>query len=118
MFPVNKNYNFMKKLSLKNGWAYVTFLELMIKNQLPIRVILTSKAHVPIYNSLMTIEKFDYTQNKTGDLEYKIELKEFYEKFLTFIDRDIEVIKYIRTHNIKQLAKSQLKKYGLIPENL
>jgi hypothetical protein len=90
----------------------------MKKYRLPIRVIITTKHKVPVYNSLMEIEKFIYGEDKGGDVAYSIELKEFYEKFLTFIDRDIEVAKYVKNYNKKQWAKKQLEKFGLLKTTL
>jgi hypothetical protein len=49
---------------------------------------------------------------------YSIELVEFYEKFITFIDRDIEVAKYVKNYNKKQWAKKQLEKFGLLKTTL
>jgi hypothetical protein len=111
---VNKDYNFVKNGAMKNGWAYVTFIESMKKYKLPIRVIITTKHKVPVLNSLMAIDKFTYGGDKSGDVAYSIELKEFYEKFITFIDRDIEVAKYVKNYNKKQWAKKQLEKFGLL----
>ncbi len=113
-FPVNKNYPFTSKGALSNGWAYVAFLELMKKYHLPIRVICTTKSKIPILNSLMTISSFDYSLDNSGDINYSITFKEFYEKFYKFLERDKEVLKYIKNINWQSEAQSALKKFGLM----
>ncbi len=113
-FPVNKNYSFVPFGALSNGWLYVAFLELMKKYRLPIRVIFTTQAKIPILNTLATIDEFKYAVDKTGDINYEIKLKEYYEKFYEFLPRDKEVFKYIRRINIKNEATKMMKKFGLI----
>lgn len=115
-FPVNKNYNFVPYTANQNGWAYVAFFELMKKYNLPIRIIITTKNKVPILNTLAGIKTLTYSCDKAGDINYTLNLTEFYEKFYQFIPRDKEVFKYVRELNIKQFAKDNLQKFGLLPK--
>lgn len=85
--PVNKSYNFVKKGSLANGWLYITFLELMKKYKLPVRIIVTSDKKAPILNMLMSIDDFSYNVDKTGDINYSISLTEFPYTLMEFLSR-------------------------------
>ena len=113
-FPVNKNYSFAKKGSLSNGWEYVTFIELMRRLKLPIRIIGTTSKKIPLFNLLTTIDEFNFSVDKVGDINYTISLTEFPEDFFDFINRDVRVYKYIKKY-LKQKDKvNSLKEKGLI----
>ena len=114
-FPVNKNYNFVKRGSLKNGYLYVAFFELMNKYKLPVRIITTTDKKLPLINMLASIDTFQYKVDKTGDINYSIALTEFPETFIEFLNREKEILKYIKNINIQGQTKTALKKYGLIP---
>ena len=113
-FPVNKNYVFIKKGSKANGYLYVSFLELMKKYKLPIRVIYTTNKKIPLLNMLASIDAFSFKIDKVGDIQYSISLTEFPEKITEFICREKEILKYIKNLNIKSEAKNLLQKYGLL----
>lgn len=113
-FPVNKNYAFVKKGSKANGYIYVSFIELMKKYKLPIRVICTTEKKVPFINMLASIDTFNYKIDKTGDIVYQIALTEFPEKFIEFVNREKEVWKYIKNLDVKSTAKNLLQKHGLL----
>lgn len=87
ILPVNKSYNFIKRGSLANGWIYVTFLELIKKYKLPVRIIVTTNAKAPVLNMLASIDNFSYNVDKTGDINYSISLTEFPYTLMEFLSR-------------------------------
>ena len=113
-FPVNKNYSFVKKGSLANGYLYVTFIELMKRYKLPVRLIMTTNNKIPFLNLLMTIDSFSTKIDKVGDIYYSISLTEFPETFSEFISREKAILKYIKNLDIKSKAKEKLQSYGLL----
>lgn len=114
-FPVDKNYAFIKKGSKANGHLYVAFIELMKRYKLPIRVICTSEKKVPFLNMLASIDEFNYSIDKTGDIQYSITLTEFPDELFAFINRAEEnVQKYIDEKVKDSKAKDLLKKFGLL----
>lgn len=55
------------------GHTYVDIFEAMMKRKLPVRLTITdTKINLP-----MTIDKFDYTVGKSGDVDYTMTLTEF-----------------------------------------
>ncbi len=113
-FPVNKSYGFVPRAAYKNGWVYISFIELMKKYNYPIRVIFTTKTKVPILNSLVSIENFTYSVDNSGDINYSIKLKEFYEKFYNFFATDKKIVDNFSTFQRSQFAKDNLEKFGLL----
>ena len=90
-FPVNKNYSFIKRGALENGWLYVAFLESMRIIQLPIRIITTTSKNLPVLNMLATIETLEFKVDNAGDIQYSINLKEYPELIYQFAIRDKEL---------------------------
>ena len=113
-FPVNKDYNFVKKGSLADGMLYVSFIELMKKYKLPVRTIVTSEDKKPVLNMLSSIDSFSYKFDKVKDINYSIALTEIPENFQEFLSREKEVLKYIKNFDIVNKAKEKLQKFGLI----
>lgn len=113
-FPVNKNYNFVPHTAHQNGWVYVSFIELMKKYSYPIRIIFTTKTKIPILNTLVSIENFTYSVDNSGDINYSIKLKEFYDKFYNFFATDKKIIDNFSTLQKDQFAKDNLEKFGLL----
>lgn len=113
-FPVHKNYGFIPRGALLDGWLYVAFLELMKKYRLPIRIIITNRDKVPIFNSLMSIDSLNYSIDKVGDINYSIKLTEFNADFLGFIVWDKAVEKYISKNDIEKQKKILLQQNGLL----
>ena len=114
-FPVNKNYSFVRANSLRNGWAYVTFLELMRTLRLPIRIVCTTDtANIPIINMSVTIDELEISPDKVGDINYSIKLKEFPEGFFDFLDREEEALVYIREILTGQRNVRNLRQAGLL----
>lgn len=116
-FPVNKNYGFVPRGALLDGWLYVAFLELMKKYRLPIRIIITNRDKVPVFNSLMSIDELTYNVDKVGDINYSIKVTEFPAKFLSFLDVDSKILKYVKNNTIKY-KNELLQKYGLIKDDV
>ena len=75
-FP-NKEYPFIKKGSLSDGWQYVSFFERWMDLEAPIRIIITTKAGVEVKNLAVAIEYFNYSIDKIGDIQYSLELSEY-----------------------------------------
>lgn len=77
-FPVDKDYNFVKRNSLRNGWVYVNFLEQMKTARLPIRTIITTEdERTVVFNRLTTISQFNYFVDNVEDVNYTLRLVEF-----------------------------------------
>ena len=117
-FPVNKDYSFVPSASIRNGWLYVAFLELMKTYRLPIRIIITTKSKAPVLNMLASIENLKYSLDTSGDIQYSIKLKEFPEGFFGFINRDKDLFnnvkKYISGYLKSSNKKEKLKEYKLL----
>lgn len=115
IFPVNKNYDFTARGSLSNGHLYIAFLDIMKSYKLPIRVIFTTKYYVPVLNMLASIDEFNYTYDKAGDINYSIKLTEFYGK-LNSISARIQTAQRVTAHiNEKTAVAETLRHFGLIP---
>lgn len=81
-FPVNKDYTFVKRDSLKDGWLYVAFLESMKTLRIPIRIILTTdRDNRTVLNMTATIDVFNCSVDGVEDIQYNIRLTEFAEGF-------------------------------------
>jgi hypothetical protein len=76
-FPVNKNYSFVSKGSEPDGFKYVNFIENAKNNKEYIRLVMTSKENRTIFNSLVSIENFEYDLDKVSDIVYSVDFKEF-----------------------------------------
>lgn len=111
VFPVNKNYDFVKRNSLSNGWSYVRFIELQKRAMLPVRLIVTQNDNTPISNFLATIDTFNWALDNVEDIQYTISLTEFRETFVNFMNRTLnpnEVIEsYIRGINLGELLRAR-----------
>jgi hypothetical protein len=75
-FP-NKEYPFIKKGALSDGWQYVSFFERWIDLEAPIRIVITSKVGVEVKNLPVAIDSFNYSIDKVGDIQYSLELSEY-----------------------------------------
>jgi len=70
-FPL-RDYPFLRDRTYK-GFEYVYIIDTWILQNLPIRLIITE---TPI-NMAVSVENFEYTIKKDGDLHYILELGEF-----------------------------------------
>ncbi len=113
-FPVNKNYGFVPRGALLDGWLYVAFLELMKKYRLPIRIIITNRDKVPVFNSLMSIDELTYNVDKVGDINYSIKVTEFPYNLIEFLKQNDKIDKYLTKHNINSFKNIILKENGLL----
>lgn len=76
-FPVNKNYEFVAKGSETDGFKYVNFLENSKNSREYIRLVMTAKDNKTLFNSLVSVEDFEYSIDKVGDIAYSVDFKEF-----------------------------------------
>ncbi len=73
-FPV-RDYPFLLNRSMW-GMEYVETIQRWRERHVPIRVIIT-RSGKPHFNMAMTIDGFKYGTDKSGDIKYTLELKEF-----------------------------------------
>ncbi len=115
IFPVGHSYNFIHRRALLNGWQYVDFLNLMKGLRLPIRLIITTEGtHRRLWNSLVSIEKFSYHLDATGDIAYSISLKEVPETIIDFILREVGVVRFIGSLANRSGRQEALRRLGLL----
>ena len=73
-FP-SKDYPFLLNRSMW-GMEYVETIKRWRQRRVPIRFIIT-KSGKPVVNMPVTIDSFTYSEDKSGDIEYTLDLKEF-----------------------------------------
>lgn len=73
-FPV-RNYPFSLNRNML-GMEYVEAIQRWRERRVPIRVIITRDGK-PHFNMAMTIDGFSWRTDKSGDIKYKLDLKEF-----------------------------------------
>lgn len=76
-FPVNKNYNFQKNGSEKDGRKYLVFFEKWRAKRVPFRVVITDKQKSELLNLPMAIDGFKYSFDKVGDVKYSLSFQEY-----------------------------------------
>ncbi len=76
IFPVNKNYKFIKANSNANGWDYVDFFNKWRGKKVPIRIVITDGAEERL-NMACTVDNFSYSVDKAGDIAYSLSLREY-----------------------------------------
>ena len=119
-FPVNKSYSFADPNSLEDGWDYVTFIETMCKYEIPIRIIVTEDkdkigfSKRSVLNTLISIDDFEYSTDKVGDIEYSITLTEFPDSIWDYLNTSITAKKYFSELTLQSVARKALQKLGLI----
>ena len=79
-FP-SKNYPFLLSREMW-GMEYVETIKRWRERRVPIRLIITDNGETEV-NMAVTIDNFTYSKGKSGDIDYKLDLKEF--KFVTVI---------------------------------
>jgi hypothetical protein len=72
-FPV-KPYEFSK--TKIDGWEYVRFFN-KIKNNRELLRLTISHQKTDVVNNLVTIESFSYSIDQSGDIQYKLDVKQF-----------------------------------------
>jgi len=75
-FPT-KNYPWIKKGAISDGWQYVNFFNKWTEKRVPIRIIIITNNGVEMLNMACTVENFPYGIDRTGDILYTLELKEY-----------------------------------------
>ncbi len=73
-FP-SKDYPFLLSREMW-GMEYVETIKRWMDRKVPIRLIITDKGETEV-NMAMTIDSFTYSKDKSGDINYKLDLKEF-----------------------------------------
>lgn len=73
-FP-SKDYPFLLNRSMW-GMEYVETIKRWRQRRVPIRFIIT-KSGKPVVNMPVTIDSFTYSEDKSGDIKYTLDLKEF-----------------------------------------
>jgi hypothetical protein len=58
------------------GMEYVETIKRWRQRRVPIRFIIT-KSGKPVVNMPVTIDSFTYSEDKSGDIKYTLDLKEF-----------------------------------------
>ena len=111
-FPVNKQYPFCASGYDTNGYNYVDFLDSSIIYEVPIRVVITSIDKYSIKNGLFTIDSFEYSIDKVGDINYSITLTEFNRDIWEYLNSSLKAQTYARSNGI--YSSSNLSQYGLI----
>ena len=73
-FP-NQKIKSAHKNAFKNGWDYVDFIEEARKRKIPIRIVIIFRKKK--INMAATIDDFNYSIDKAGDIKYSISLTEY-----------------------------------------
>lgn len=77
IFPVNKNYKFLKANANTDGWAYVDFFNRWRAKKVPIRIVITKGNGEDWLNMACTVDGFSYSVDKAGDIVYSLSLREY-----------------------------------------
>ena len=79
-FPIpqpEQRYSFMPSEASADGWAYVDFLSRWRDKKVPFRLIVLDSKGAARLNMPVTVDSFDVTVRKNGDLEYSIAVTEY-----------------------------------------
>lgn len=76
-FPVNKNYDFVERNSVRNGWDIHNFITRFQNNDLPMRIVVTNNNRMPVLNMLASVDKYSFKEDAANDIHYAIKLTEF-----------------------------------------
>lgn len=74
-FPV-RDYPFLQNRSMW-GMEYVDTIERWRDRRIPIRIIIVSNVPTLTVNMAVTIDDFDYSIKKNGDIQYTLSFREF-----------------------------------------
>lgn len=118
-FPVNKAYPFQIISSTLNGWTYVNFFEQAEKDELPVRLIITAtkKSGIlkrTVINTLVSIDNFEYTTDKVGDINYSLSMTEFPSDKWNYINSKLKNSHSVLNNNEQDNAARRLKENGLV----
>lgn len=76
-FPVGRRYPFMPPEALEDGWAYVSFFQRWRERKVPFRMIVLDSSGVARLNLPVTIDSFEPSIRRNGDIEYSISVTEY-----------------------------------------
>lgn len=114
IFPLNRRYKWAKVGSLLNGYNYIKFIESMKKKRVPVRVVITDNTFRTIFNSLVSIDSFNYKKDKALDISYQISVTEFPASKWDYLNSALENNVLYAGLVAKSVAKKNLQQYGLI----
>lgn len=117
-FPVNKNYPFQEFGSDLDGWNYVNFFNQILDLEIPMRMIITTdkkpnNTKRTIFNQLVSVDSFEYSTDKVGDINYTLSLTEFPSDRWDMLNTALKLTNTI-LENSGNSAKKRLEEYGLI----
>lgn len=73
-----KNYSFAKCI-LDNPYALINLWSNAMNTKTPIRVVMYRNDKSEIINLMVSVENMAWHEDKTGDIKYKVDLKEYRE---------------------------------------
>ena len=126
-FP-NKVYSFAHSGSSSNGYDYVDFLEDRRKNNLPLRLLAyempknigsalnnaINKTVVKIiYDDFVLVEKFEYSTDAVGDIQYSVNFQEFNANIVRSSGTDTAK-SIMATASVNMVTNAALKASGLL----
>lgn len=76
-FPMKEYYFAKSKVTGEEGKAFLTKWK---RKRRPIRIVITNKNGLELHNELYAIESFDFGFDRTGDMTYSLNLKQFITK--------------------------------------
>ena len=76
LLPVRR-YFFMPSEASADGWAYVDFFDRWRDKKVPFRLIVLDSKGAARLNMPVTVDSFDVTVRRNGDLEYSIAVTEY-----------------------------------------
>lgn len=76
IFP-NRTYSWARPGSSPDGWAYVRTIEAARKRRIPFRAIYLDNGGQEIFNMPVSIDSFEYAQDKAGDVAYTLKCTEY-----------------------------------------
>lgn len=77
LLPVGRRYPFMPPEALEDGWAYVSFFERWRDRKVPFRMIVLDSDGVCRLNMPCTVDSFEPSVRRNGDLNYTISITEY-----------------------------------------
>lgn len=76
-FPVGHRYAFMPPEASENGWDYVAFFQRGRERKVPFRMIVLDSSGVCRLNTPITVDAFEPTVRRNGDIAYSISCTEY-----------------------------------------
>lgn len=77
LLPVGRRYVFMPPESSEDGWGFVDFIRTFRDRKVPFRMIVLDSGGASRLNMPCTVDRFDVTVRRNGDLQYDISVTEY-----------------------------------------